>query len=172
MHSVHEYLFFVRFGKFSAIISSNTFSIPFSYSSFSGIHVTHRLACFCYHIGLVLLLFILIWLSVCYPNWVISIILSSRPFILSFMLSILLFIAFSSVFLSANEFANFSWFLSIFFSSFLKYFAFMLIAFLDSFSIFIISFWKLVSIRMKMSVSLFFQGNSRDLLSGSGSFAS
>ena len=74
MHSVHEYLFFVRFGKFSAIISSNTFSIPFSYSSFSGIHVTYRLAGFCYHIGLVLLLFILIWLSVCYPNWDIPIV--------------------------------------------------------------------------------------------------
>lgn len=35
-----------RFGKFSAIISSNIFSIPFSFSSPSGIPIMHRLAFF------------------------------------------------------------------------------------------------------------------------------
>ena len=37
---------FLNFGKFSAIISSNTFSIPFCLSSSSGTSITHRLAYF------------------------------------------------------------------------------------------------------------------------------
>ena len=49
----------------------------------------------------------------------------------------------------------FSWFLSIFFSSFLKYCTFLLIAFLNSFGIFIIPFLNSVSIKLKRSVSLF-----------------
>ena len=45
-------------------------------------------------------------------------------------------------------------------------------AFLNSFSIFISSFLNLVSIRLKRSVSLFFQEKSLDLLIGSGSSGS
>ena len=37
---------FLNFGKFTAIISSNTFSIPFSLSSPSGTSIKHRLAYF------------------------------------------------------------------------------------------------------------------------------
>ena len=40
---------FFRFGKFSVIISSNTFSIPFFLSS-SGALIMYRLAFFFYHI--------------------------------------------------------------------------------------------------------------------------
>ena len=80
-------------------------------------------------------LFVFIWLSVCYFDWVISIILSSRSLILSSVFVILLFIVMSSVFISANEFSNFSWLLLIVSSSFLQLSAFLLIAFLNSFSI-------------------------------------
>ena len=45
-----------RFGKFSAIISSNMFTMPFSFSSPSGIPIMHRLAHFILsHRSLVLL---------------------------------------------------------------------------------------------------------------------
>ena len=115
-----------------------------------------------------LLSFFFIWLSVCCPDWVISIILSSRSLIRSSALFILLFIAFRSAFVSVNEFSNFSWFLFIV----LQYSAFLSIAFLNSFSIFVISFLNSVSIRLKRSVSLFFQGNSLGLLTGSCSSAS
>ena len=57
-------------------------------------------------------------------------------------------------------------------NSFLQYSAFILIAFLNSFNIFIISFLNSVSIRLKTSVSLFFQGNSHDHLTGSDSSTS
>lgn len=42
---VSGYVSFFRFGKFSAIISSNTFWMPFSLSS-PGIPIVHRLECF------------------------------------------------------------------------------------------------------------------------------
>ena len=71
----------------------------------------------------------------CYFDWVVSIILSSRSLILSSVFFILLFILMSSVFISANEFSNFSWLLLIISSSFLQLSAFLLIAFLNSFSI-------------------------------------
>ena len=72
----------------------------------------------------------------------------------------------SSVFISANEFSNFSWLLLIVSNSFLQLSAFLLIPFLNS-------FYYITSItRLKKSVSLFFQGNSLDLLTKSGSSAS
>ena len=80
-------------------------------------------------------LFSFIWLSVCYFDWVISIFLSSRSLILSSVFVILLFILMSSVFISANEFSNFSWLLLIISSSFLQLSAFLLIAFLNSLNI-------------------------------------
>ena len=52
-----------------------------------------------------------IWLSVCCSDWVISIILSSKSRIYPCALFILLFTTFSSAFMSANEFSNFSWLL-------------------------------------------------------------
>ena len=87
--------------------------------------------------------FLFIWLSVCYFDWVIacyfdwviSIILSSRSLILSSVFVILLFILMSSVFISANKLSNFSWLFLIVSSSFLQLSAFLLIAFLNSFSI-------------------------------------
>ena len=72
----------------------------------------------------------------------ISIFLSSRSLLCS-SLFFLLFTAFSPALVSANEFYNFSWFLLIVSSSFLEYFAFLLIAF-HSFSI-LIFFLKLLS---------------------------
>ena len=88
----------------------------------------------------------------------ISVILSSRSLICFSALFILLFIAFSSAFVSASEFSNFSWFFFIVFSSFLQYSAVLLIAFLNSFNSFVISFLKLVFVRLIRSVSLFFRG--------------
>ena len=109
-----------RFGKFSTIISSNNFSIPFSFSWPSEIPIIHGLAhyilthisLYCFHV--------FSWFSVYCPDWVISIILSSKSLICSSALFILLFSAFSSVCISANEFSNFSWFLLIFSGSFLN----------------------------------------------------
>ena len=46
-----------RFGTFSDIVSSNIFSIPFSFSSLSGIPIMHRLGCFTLsHRSLIMLL--------------------------------------------------------------------------------------------------------------------
>ena len=103
----------------------------------------------------------------------ISIILSSRSLIHSSALFILLFIAFSSAFISVNEGSNFSWFLFIVSSSFLQQSAFLLIAFLVP-SVFSLSpFWILSLLDWRgLFQCLFFQGNSLDLLIGSGSFAS
>ena len=69
-----------------------------------------------FHIALIF--FLLIWLSIFCPYWVIAIILSFRSIVRSFALFILLSIAFSSASVSPNEFSNFSWFLFIVSSSF------------------------------------------------------
>ena len=99
-----------------AIISSNIFSIPFSFSSPSKIPIMHRLACFVLpHRCLILLSFFLfkfVFLSAVLI-WMISIILSSKSLIYSSALFILLFNAFNSAFTSANEFSIFSWLLLI-----------------------------------------------------------
>ena len=89
---------FFRFGKVSAKISSNMFSL----SSPFGIPIVHKLACFILSNRSLMLLscclfFFLICLSICCLHWVIAISLSSRSLILSSVLFILLLIAFSSV---------------------------------------------------------------------------
>ena len=62
-----------RFGNFSAIISSNIFSIPPFFSSPSGIHIMNRLAHFILsQRSFILLSFFKSWFSVCCPYWVIS----------------------------------------------------------------------------------------------------
>ena len=107
---------FFRFGKFSAIISSNTFLIPFSLSS--PLEPLLRLSCHalcclidllsCFH-------FFFICLSVCCSDWVISIILLSRSLIHSFALFSLVFIA-SRLFILAIELSSFDWFIFIVFA--------------------------------------------------------
>ena len=75
------------FGKFSAIIYSHILSIPFSFSSPSGIPIMNRLACFILsHSALILLLCFFILFSLCFPGWVISIIPSSKALICSSVL--------------------------------------------------------------------------------------
>jgi len=147
---------FFRFEKFSAIISSNIFSIPFSFSS----PLEFLVLCvdwptLYYAIGLLYCFHVFfIWFSICSPVWVISIILSSTSLIRSSALFILLFVAFSSACISANEFSSFSWLLLIFSSSFLRESAWLFISSLNSFSIFTISLLKSKSVRLQRSVSL------------------
>uniref|UniRef100_A0A4X1UK17 Uncharacterized protein n=1 Tax=Sus scrofa TaxID=9823 RepID=A0A4X1UK17_PIG len=114
-----------------------------------------RLACFILsHRSIILLSCFFIWFSVCCPDWVISIILSSTSLIRSSELFILFFIALSSVCISANEFSSFSWLLLILSSSFLKESALLLISSLNSFSIFNTSLLNSMSVRLQRSVSL------------------
>lgn len=72
--------------------------------------------------------------------WVISIILFSTSLMYSSALFSLLLIAFSLVFILATELSNFDGFLSKDFSSLSQWSMFLLIIFLNSFSIFITSF--------------------------------
>ena len=84
--------------RFSAIISSSTFLIPFCLSYPSRIQIMYQLACFILsHSCFILLSFFFILLSVYCPYWVISIILSSSSVICYSALFILLLIAFSSL---------------------------------------------------------------------------
>ena len=69
---------------------------------------------YCFHF------FVLFCHSVCCLDWVISISLCSKSFNCSSTLFILLFIAISSAFISANEFSNFSWLLLTVSSSLLQ----------------------------------------------------
>lgn len=88
---------------FSHKFSSGMFSVLFSSSQFP---IMCRLACFTLSCGSPYIALIFFHLGFfCCSNWVISIILSSRS---SSALFILLFIAFSSAFISSNEFSNFS----------------------------------------------------------------
>ena len=112
-----------KFGKFSSVISSNTFSTPFSFSS-----PLESLLCIdqhtlYYHIGpyIPFILFtFFIGLSVWCLDWVKSINPTSKSLTHSSGLFTLLFYALNSALLSANEFYNFSWLLLIISSSFLK----------------------------------------------------
>ena len=112
---------FFRFGKFSAIISPNTFSIPLlllEYLLYIDWHALYYLTSllYCFHS----FFFFSIWLPICCFNWVISIILSFRSLILSSALFILLSIAFSSTFVLASELKIFSclfMFLVLFYSN-------------------------------------------------------
>ena len=72
--------------------------------------------------------------------WVISIILFSTSLMYSSALFSLLLIAFSLVFILATELSTFDGFLSKDFSSLSQWSMFLLIIFLNSFSIFITSF--------------------------------
>ena len=80
--------------------------------------------------------------------------------------------------MSVNEFSTFPGFLFIIFISFLQESAFLVIALVHSFSIFImgisfsVSLLNSVPVRLARSVWLFSRGNSLDLFIGSGSFAS
>ena len=114
---------FFRFGKFLALISSN-FWLPFLFLSFLESLLRVGFQAFCYSISLIFLKLLLLlwipfaWMSVYFSDSVIFIILSSRSLFCSSALFFLLFIAFSSLFISENDFS----------SSFLQYFAFPLIA--------------------------------------------
>ena len=113
---------FFRYEKFSAIISPNLFSIPFSFSSTSQIPFMHRLHAFYYPTDLLYCFHFFFHLVFCLLSWldIISIILSSRSLILSSALFILLFNAFNSAIVFVSEFYNFSHFLLIVSSPFLK----------------------------------------------------
>ena len=102
---------------------------------------------YCFHV-------FFIWFSVCCPDWVISIILSSTSLFHSSALFLLLFIAFTSVCISSNEFSGFPWLLLIFSISFLKESELLFISSLNSFSIFTISLLNSRSVWLQRSVSL------------------
>ena len=152
-----------QLGEFPAIVSSNMFLIPISLLFLEpllciGCHALHYpidLAC-CFHFFL--------HLSVCCSDRVISIILSSRALIHSSASFNLLFIAFRLVFILAIELSNFDLFLFMIYSSLIQWSAFISIIFLNSFSIFITSFWTWGLVRLERSISLFFQGISLVLL--------
>ena len=123
----------------------------------------HRLAHFILsHRSLTLLSCFFIWFSDFCPDWVISTILSSKSLIHSSALLILLFGAFSSICVSANEYSNSSMFLLTFSSSFLKESALLFISALNSLifslnssSIFTTYPLNSVSVRLQRSVLLF-----------------
>ena len=98
---------FFRFGKLSAIISSNIILTHFFFS-LSEIPLVCRLACFVVsHRSHILLYYYYFLLSVYCSDWVISIVLSSRSLICSLALFSLLIIALSTAFILANEFQVF-----------------------------------------------------------------
>ena len=163
---------FYRFGNFSAIIYSNTFSIPFALYSPSETPIMCRLECFillyypidrvcCFH------------LSFCLLFWLVSIILSSRSHLFFFQFFFLLchLVCYSLLL---------DWFLSwhlncliligtprlshtrLVSSSLSQLSAFLLIIFLNSFNIFITSFlnWGSSIDWWALFHSLFFQGIS------------
>ena len=89
----------------------------------------------------------------------ISIILSSRSLIYSFAFFSLLFIDFGLALTSANEFLNFDCLIFIVSSSLLQWSAFLLIAFLNSFSILLRTFWNQALVDWKGLFHFFFSGN-------------
>ena len=94
----------------------------------------------------------------CCSDWMISIILSSRSFIYSFVLFSMLLVASCLVYISGIDLLNFDWFLFIVISSLLQWSVFLLITSLNNFSICIISFFNLGAISLVMSHYMFFQG--------------
>ena len=131
--------------------------------SMSSIPSMHSLAHFIVsHRSLILLSCFFIQFSVCCPDWVITIILSSKSLIRSSALFILLFSASNSACTSASEFSNVSWLLLLLSSSFLKESALRFISTLNyfifslnPFSNFTSSFLKSVSVRLQSSVCSF-----------------
>ena len=148
-----------RFGEFLAIISSNIFSSPFSFSSpleslfYIDWHTLYYpielLFCVLFFFFFFILLFFF------FPNCSNFHYSSSKSLVHPSTLFILLFHAFSSAFVSANQFCNFSRPLLIVSSSFLKLSILPLIAVLNSISISISCFLNSASFRLHRSVSLF-----------------
>ena len=94
----------------------------------------------------------------CCSDWMISIILSSRSCICSFVLFIMLLVASWLAYISGIDLLNFDWFLFIVISSLLQWSVFLLIIFLNNFSVCITSFLNLGAISLVMSHYMFFQG--------------
>ena len=80
----------------------------------------HRLARSNHPRGLAYCFLFFFHLSFCCPDWMISIVLAFRSLVHSSVLFSLLLIAFSSVFVLANEFLNFCWLLFIVSTSLLQ----------------------------------------------------
>ena len=117
---------------------------------------------------MLLFLFSFVFLSAVLIGWFLLFYLPYQLFFSSALFS-LLFIAFSSVFISAIGLSNFDWLRFIVSSSLLQWSSFLSIAFLNSFSIFITSFLNSGFGRLERSVLLFFQEISLVLLTGSSS---
>ena len=99
-HNLLKYIFDPLFFFF-------TFWNPY-YVQIGALYIIPQISCIAF--GL-----FFIWFFVCDPDWVISIILSSKSLIHYSALFILLFNAFDSAFVCAKEFSNFSWLLLIIF---------------------------------------------------------
>ena len=100
----------LRFGRFSAIISSSVFNPLFSSPEILLCTDWHTLY---YPIGLIYCFHFFICLFVCCSYWVIFIILPSRSFIHFLYHSVCYLLPFNLALISANEFSSFSWFLFI-----------------------------------------------------------
>ena len=101
-------IFFLKFGKFSAIISSNIFSIPCSFLLLLVYLLCIVWPTLYYPIDLLYWFHVFFfWFSVYCHDWVISIILSSKSIICPSASLILLFSAFNSTCISAYEFSVF-----------------------------------------------------------------
>ena len=155
---------FFRFGKFLAIISSNTFSIPFFLSSPSGIHIMCRLSSFISSHRSCILLSFLFHLSFCCSDWMISTILSSRLLIHPW-----LFVASRLVFILTSELSIFDWFIFIV-SSYLLTVSCISIYNLSNLLAFYYHLLKFPDSRWVNYVLLFFQEISPVFI-GSSSFA-
>ena len=117
-------------------------------------------------------MFFLICLPICYSEWVISILLSSRSLTHSSVLFSFLLVVFSLVFILAAVFSHSDWLLFIVPGFLLQWSTFLSIAFLNPFSIFITLFWTQGLVDWKgLSHSIFLQGISLVLVIGSGSSA-
>ena len=103
-------------------------------------------------------MFFLICLPICYSEWVISILLSSRSLTHSSVLFSFLLVVFSLVFILAAVFSHSDWLLFIVPGFLLQWSTFLSIAFLNPFSIFITLFWTQGLVDWKGLFHCFFQG--------------
>ena len=141
---------FFKYEKFTAIINSYTF---YSFVSLSGISVICSLVCFVlFHRSCMLFCF---HFSICCSVWVISMILSSKSLLKTFVSFIysLLFIA-----SCLRNWGIYFYVTFIIFNSLLKLPFFISINFLNSFSIFITDILNSLSGRLIISVQYFFRG--------------
>ena len=118
----------------------------------------HRLAHFILSHKFHISCFFLICLPICYSEWVISILLSSRSLTHSSVLFSFLLVVFSLVFILAAVFSNSDWLLFIVPGFLLQWSTFLSIAFLNPFSIFITLFWTQGLVDWKGLFHCFFQG--------------